>query len=203
MAYPRGKQRGRYHRIPDVISLLGRTLFRITGWRLEGWPPDLSHYVLIGYPHTSNWDFILFLMAYPMLGRRFRFMGKDALFKPFWGWFMRAVGGIAIDRSGGLNTVDAMVRQVKASEQMALIVAPEGTRKHTAQWRTGFYYIALGAEIPLVMAALNYREKTITVSEPKTLSGDFEADVAEIRAFFKGAVGRYPESEGGIVMEAS
>jgi 1-acyl-sn-glycerol-3-phosphate acyltransferase len=166
--------------------------FRLAGWHVDGTLPDLSKYVIIGAPHTSNWDFILFLGVVLYLKANVRFMGKAELFNNPFGWFFHWSGGIPVDRSKSSGLVEQMVDACNRSEKFILTIAPEGTRHGVKEWKRGFYHIAKGAGIPIVMAKVDGRHKTMRMGEIFYPTGDVEADMRTIQDAFKGLVGINP-----------
>lgn len=170
---------------------------RAFGWRFEGAFPNHERFVVIVAPHTSNWDFLVLLAAKWALMLDVRWMGKDALFKPPLGWFMRAIGGMAIERDATNNVVDRSVRAFGERRQLVLVLAPEGTRKRVEHWKTGFWHIAHGAGVPIVCVALDYARHTIRLGPEFSAAGDDVAGgIATIRASFAGVTGRNPEGQG-------
>jgi 1-acyl-sn-glycerol-3-phosphate acyltransferase len=174
---------------PVVNSLLrglSRAGLRLTGWRLEGaLPAQAARCVIIGAPHTSNWDMPFTLMAAFALRLNVRWLGKASLFKPPFGGLMRWLGGMEVRRDQAENRVAAAVAVLQATrEPLQLVVSPEGTRARTTQWRTGFYYIALGAEIPIVLAYIDYPDKRVGLGPVFTPSADVDRDMAAIKAFY-------------------
>jgi 1-acyl-sn-glycerol-3-phosphate acyltransferase len=157
-----------------------------TGWRLEGHlPPEARKSVLIAAPHTSNWDLPYTLMVAFALGLQVRWMGKNSLFGFPFGGVMRWLGGIAVNREQSTNLVAASAQSIRAAQEpLQLIVPPEGTRSKTRYWKTGFYYIALGAVVPIVMAYMDYQRKVSGLGPVFTPTGDIERDMATIKAFY-------------------
>ena len=141
--------------LSGVFHILARIVMRLAGWRVEGSLPDLPKYVLIGAPHTSNWDFILFLGIIFSLRANVRFMGKAELFRSPIGFFFRYCGGIPVDRKKSTGLVDQMVEVCNKSKKFILVIAPEGTRYHVNEWKRGFHHIAQKANIPIVMAKID------------------------------------------------
>lgn len=170
-------------------------LLRLLGWRVEGFNPrQLDKYIIIVIPHTSNWDFPLGLLvrnAWEL--NEVKFLAKDSLFKPPLGWLFRWLGGYPVDRSKRHNYVDAVADIFDRHERFAITIAPEGTRSKVDRLRTGFYYIALKAKVPIIMAKFDFGNKVVTFSEPFWPTGDKEADFARIREFYKDAKGKNPE----------
>ena len=165
---------------------------RLVGWRVEGTLPDLPKYILIGAPHTSNWDFVLFLGVIFSLRANVRFMGKAELFRFPVGWFFRYCGGIPVDRKKSTGLVEQMVKACNESERFILTIAPEGTRHRVAEWKRGFYHIAESAGIPIVMAVVDGRHKTVRIGQVFHPTEDMEADMKAIKSVFEGVAGIKP-----------
>jgi 1-acyl-sn-glycerol-3-phosphate acyltransferase len=168
---------------------LARTIMRLTGWRIDGGLPDLPKFVLIGAPHTSNWDFLLFLGVIFSLQANVRFMGKAELFRFPIGWFFRYCGGVPVDRKKSTGLVDQMVKACNESEKFILVIAPEGTRHQVAEWKRGFYHIAKSAEIPIVMAVVDGKHKTVHLGQVFHPTENMEADLKTIKGVFEGVTG--------------
>lgn len=178
----------------NALSLhLGRAALHALGWRIEGALPDLPKLVAIVAPHTSNWDFVVGVAALFTLGVDVRFLGKDALFRWPLAPMMRWLGGIPVERSTSHDVVEQTVAQFARRERMILALTPEGTRRKVERWRTGFYYIALGAHVPIVPIAFDWGRKTIRIGAPFTPTGTLEADLDALAAFYSGVQGRRPE----------
>ena len=174
---------------PVVNTLLrwGSLAFlKLAGWRIEGaLPADAGKSVLIAAPHTSNWDLPYTLMTAFVLGLHPYWMGKASIFRAPFGPVMRWLGGIAVNREQSSNLVAASVAALKAADgPVQLIVPPEGTRSKTRHWKTGFYYIAVGAEVPILLAYMDYANKRAGLGPAFRPSGDIERDMAEIKAFY-------------------
>ncbi len=172
------------------ISIL---LLKISGWRTEGTLPDIPKFVMIAAPHTSNWDFpIMMFIAFKLRGKLY-WMGKDTIFrKPFEG-FLKWLGGIPIDRSRSSNVVGQMVDKFHETDRLILTIPPSGTRKRVKKWKSGFYRIASGANVPVVLGFLDFKRKTGGIGPVVTLTGDMEQDMKGIRAFYSNIAGKYPE----------
>jgi len=165
---------------------------RLAGWHVDGNLPDLPKFVLIGAPHTSNWDFILFLGVIFSLRANVRFMGKAELFRFPIGWFFRYCGGVPVDRKKSTGLVEQMVKVCNESETFILTIAPEGTRHHVVEWKRGFYHIAKSAGIPIVMAVVDGKHKTVHIGQVFHPTENIEADMKSIQGFFMGIVGIHP-----------
>ena len=174
---------------PVVNTLLrGFSVFflKVTGWKVQGrLPTNAQKSVLIAAPHTSNWDLPLTLMVAFSLRLNVYWMGKESLFKPPFRALMMWLGGVPVDRSKSTNLVAASVEAIRAADgPMQLIVPPEGTRSKTRYWKTGFYYIAAGAQVPIVMAYMDYSKKMAGLGPVFLPTGDVDADMAQIKAFY-------------------
>lgn len=149
--------------------------------------------VIVGAPHTSNWDFLVFLGTLHARGRRARFIGKRSLFRWPLGGLMRALGGVPVDRTARQDLVGQIVEQVHANDDFLLIVAAEGTRARNTHWHTGFYQIALRAGIPIVCAGPDYPARRGVFGPTIEPTGDFERDMAPAFAFFRTLKPRHPD----------
>ncbi|HEY1015728.1 MAG TPA: lysophospholipid acyltransferase family protein [Herpetosiphonaceae bacterium] len=182
-----------------LISWLARQALRLVGWRIEGQPPELKKFVVIGAPHTSNWDTAIMIAAGLYYGVRIHWLGKETLFKKPWGRLLMWLGGVPTRRGTNENAVDQAAAAFAGSESFVLVVAPEGTRGKASYWKTGFYYIAHAAQVPILFAYIDYRRKVVGVS-PELLypSGDIEADFAVIREFYSKVTPKFPAKMGQI-----
>lgn len=164
------------------------------GWKLVGnFPSHLKKYVVIAAPHTSWQDFPIAILARNSSGEKINFIGKNSLFKGPFGWIFKSLGGAPVDRSKNNNLVDAIVDIFDSREQFRLGLSPEGTRKKVEKWKTGFYYIAKGAKVPIVLATLDFGQKQVKVSEPYYPTDDKEKDFAYFHSFYEGVKGKKPE----------
>jgi len=176
--------------LAEVWRLLCTAYLKLSGWRMRGdWPVHLPKMVLIAAPHTSNWDGINMLAAAGYYRVPLRWMGKKELTQGPFGGIVRWLGCVPVDRTGGGDLVRDMKDAFAASTRLVLAVAPEATRAATKGWKTGFYYIALAAEAPLVMSVLDYGAKTITIAGSLMPSGDYDRDLPLIKAHYDGAAG--------------
>ncbi|WP_345112095.1 lysophospholipid acyltransferase family protein [Candidatus Villigracilis vicinus] len=181
--------------ISPILRLISNSLMRLSGWRVEGKLPNLPKYLIIGAPHTSNWDFLLFLGVIFRLKADVRYMGKAELFRSPFGWFFYWCGGIPVDRSKSSGLVEQMVDASKRSDKFILTIAPEGTRHGVKEWKRGFYHIAKGAELPIVTAKVDGKNKAMRVGDIFHLTEDMEADMKSIQEMFKGMVGVNPRKK--------
>ena len=177
---------------------LARWLLGLFGWRVDSPGLPGGQGVILVYPHTSNWDFVIGLLAKWSLGIELRFWGKDSLFKaPLLGRWMRWIGGVAVDRSSPHGIVADTVHQMQAAaargERFWLAAAPEGTRSLTAGWRTGAYQVAVQAGVPVGLAYFDFEQRRVSLTRFLTLSGDVQADFAAFADYLGPRVGRRPE----------
>jgi 1-acyl-sn-glycerol-3-phosphate acyltransferase len=178
--------------LTGIYHSFAKIMLRLAGWHIEGTLPDLPKFVLIGAPHTSNWDFVLFLGVIFSLRANVRFMGKAELFRFPIGWFFRYCGGVPVDRKKSTGLVEQMVKASNESEKFILTIAPEGTRHHVQEWKRGFYHIAKSAGIPIVMAVVDGKHKTVRIGQVFQPTEDIEADMKVIQGFFTGVIGIHP-----------
>lgn len=172
----------------------------LTGWRFEGTKPPERRYVLLAFPHTTNWDGLLLVALTQRIGLHLSWMIKDEWTRGPAGGLLRRVGAIGIDRSKSHHVVDAMIDQFKRSDELVLGIPPEGTRHRTEYWKSGFYHIALGASVPVVPGYIDYSRKRGGLGPALHMTGDVRADMDRIRAFYaeKAPVARFPENVGPI-----
>ncbi|MCC6895969.1 MAG: lysophospholipid acyltransferase family protein [Anaerolineae bacterium] len=182
------------------MSWLARFIFWVVGWKVTGKVPNFPKMLLIGVPHTSNWDGAIFYVFSLAIRTHIKFIGKHTLFKFPFGGLMRFAGGIPVNRSTTLNAVDQIVDQFNQHERMAVIVAPEGTRSLTKHWKTGFYYIALKAQVPIVLGYVDYSRKEVGLGPNFMPTGNIVEDFKIIQAFYADKVGRHPEKQGPVVL---
>ncbi len=162
-------------------------LYRLRGWRIEGQLPSAKKFVLVGAPHTSNWDFALFLGAIDALGIRPSYLGKHSLFRWPLRRFMLDMGGIPVDRTTRAHYVDHVVAAFTDRAALVLVIAPEGTRHSNGRWKSGFYHIAKGAVVPIVLARIDRPRRVIQIGPATLPSGDYRADLARIAEFYRSA----------------
>ncbi|HJS20011.1 MAG TPA: lysophospholipid acyltransferase family protein [Anaerolineales bacterium] len=179
-----------------VLSTLyhhyAKFMMRRFGWQVQGKLPDLPKFILVGAPHTSNWDFVLFLGVIFSLRANVRFMAKAEAFRFPFGWFFRYCGGVPVDRRKSTGLVEQMIRKCNESGKFILTIAPEGTRHQVVEWKRGFYHIAKGAGIPIVMAVVDGKHKTVRIGQVFHPTDDMETDIKTIQGYFAGIVGINP-----------
>ena len=181
-----------------MLKRITRGILRLFGWRIVGELPPHPKMVVIGSPHTSNWDFPLAMLTAPALGVKIRWLGKHTLFKGPFGWFFRVMGGIPVDRSRAQGTIRQTVDAFREAEELVLVITPEGTRSKRDHWKSGFYRIAHAAQVPVVLVGVSGFEKSIVVG-PDVIPGD---DIGEfmdwVRAFYADYRGVIPQKSGPI-----
>jgi 1-acyl-sn-glycerol-3-phosphate acyltransferase len=186
-------------RKPSLLSRAVRALimwlYRRYGWTAKGEIPEPRRFVIIAAPHTSNWDFVYYIGLTQTLGIMPHFMAKTALFRWPMGNFMLDMGGVPVDRKKGGNYVQAMIDEFATRDEFMLTIAPEGTRGSVKQWKTGFYHIALGAGVPMVVGMMDYGKKTGGLGPAIWPTGDYEADMAKVAELYSGVTAKHPERQ--------
>jgi 1-acyl-sn-glycerol-3-phosphate acyltransferase len=183
-------------RKPSFASrLLRRVLvgmYRRNGWKAFGEIPSSHKFVLIAVPHTSNWDFVYFIGLTQELGIAPNFMGKKSLFRWPWTNFMLDMGGVPVARGSNQNYVQQMIDEFARRDEFMLTIAPEGTRGSVQAWKTGFYHIAMGAGVPIVIGMMDYATKTGGLGPAIWPTGDYKADMAKVAEYYRKVTPRYP-----------
>ena len=171
--------------LKTVLRWVSIILLRILGWKTQGKiPKDLKKCVMIAAPHTSNWDLPFTLMTAFALNAKVYWMGKNQIFKPPYRGLIMWMGGIPVDRSKSTNMVQASIDAIKSNDQLFLIVPPEGTRSKVTYWKTGFYHIAQGAGVPILMGFLDFQKKTSGIAGTYMTTGDIEVDMNYIKSIY-------------------
>jgi 1-acyl-sn-glycerol-3-phosphate acyltransferase len=178
---------------PAFLRWLGRAALRVTGWRIAGaWPP-MPRFVVIVAPHTSNWDFPLGLAAMFALGLPIHWLGKHTIFRgplrPLLSW----LGGEPVDRSAPEGLVAVVAARFDSEPRYLLALSPEGTRRRTEGWKTGFYRIAREAGVPIVPVAFDYQRRSIDIMEPIWPGPDAAAEITRLRRLYRREMARYPD----------
>jgi len=177
---------------------LAMIVLRISGWRQVGRLPDLPKYVAIGAPHTSWWDGLFGLAIAFAYRVRFYWLAKNSVFRWPFGPVLRWLGGIPVDRGGKHDLVGQCVRAFQSSDRFILALLPEGTRRRVESWKSGFYHIARGANVPVVLGFLDYPKRIGGVGALIALTGNVTADMAAIRSFYASKTGKHPDRTGPI-----
>ena len=162
-------------------------LYQLRGWRIDGTLPPDKKFIIAGAPHTSNWDFAIFLGAVDQLGVRPSYLGKHSLFRWPLKRFMLDMGGIPVDRSKRANYVEQVVAEFARRDTLALVIAPEGTRHSDGRWKSGFYHIAMGAGVPIVPAWIDRGRRRAGIGPAIQPSGDYRADLKRLAEFYRAA----------------
>ena len=184
-----------------VAYWLSRLWLRLLGWEVKGTIPPYAKFVLVGAHHTSNWDFFIALPVLYVYRIKVYWMGKDSLFKWPVGGIMRALGGIAIDRSSPQGMVAQMAQRFREAESLVVAIPAKGTRSKRKYWKSGFYHIAREAGVPVVCGTLDYSTKTAYLGYSFEPTGDIKADMDKVREFFAPVHGKYPELEDNIILK--
>ena len=186
---------------PLLKTLLrfGSALYlKVAGWQLTGEIPAARRFVMIAAPHTSNWDLPMTLALVFAFRLKVYFLAKHTLFRPPFGLLLRWLGGIPVDRSKANNLVERAAEQFSIHNDLILIVPPEGTRKRVRFWKSGFYHIACGAKVPIVLGFIDFKRKVAGFGGTYVPSGNFDADLTEIQSFYEGITGKNPDMTSEI-----
>jgi 1-acyl-sn-glycerol-3-phosphate acyltransferase len=179
------------------MKWLSETYCRLTGWEIVGRPPDEPKFVAIGYPHTSNWDFFVYLAVIGHFGLKTRFLMHEGLFVGPLGWLLRRWGGIPVQ--GGTKAIVAtLVAAFNEADVLCLAVAPEGTRAGGSKWKTGFWRIADGADVPVAMAFVDRKTRQMGFGPSLKIDGDIDGWMVKARAFYADKQGLKPQNRGPI-----
>jgi len=170
--------------LTPLLRWLAIAILKISGWHARGKELEQQRFVLIGAPHTSNWDFPLMLLVVLKLRLQVFWMGKHTLFPWGFGWLMKWLGGIPINRAASHNVVRQTVEQYRQHDQLVVLIPPEGTRSKVDSWKTGFYHIASIAEVPILLGYVDADKKEAGIADFFNPTGDLENDMRAIRAFY-------------------
>ncbi len=187
--------------LTPMIRVLAKGCLRLSGWKVEAGALISPPCVLIGAPHTSNWDLLLLLLALLDLRLDAFWLGKHTLFRFPYGCFMRWLGGLPVVRDKSLNQVTQTAQLLALHPDRILCLAPEGTRRKVAQWRSGFYHIAVQADVPIVMAVIDAKEKVLRVIGEFHPTGDIAHDLPRIQRHYLGFCGLRPENAMSISID--
>ncbi|MFD2244895.1 1-acyl-sn-glycerol-3-phosphate acyltransferase [Pontibacter ruber] len=176
-------------------KFLSKLLFKVSGWKLVGnLTPENRRCVMVAAPHTSNWDFIYARAAFYLMEAPIRFTIKKEFMRFPFGGLLKSMGALPVDRSKNTRMVDAMISIIKQTKgDMCVLVTPEGTRKYQPRWRMGFYHVAVGAGVPIVLGYLDYAKKEAGIGPTIYPTGDIDADMEKILAFYRTKTAKYPE----------
>lgn len=186
-------------RIPTWLARLCRWLLKLGGWEVIGQPPQAQKFIMIAAPHTSYWDLFIMLAVAWSLHVRLSWLSADKFFWGPHGWLFKKWGGIPVNRNSRNNIVQQVINAINAHDYIAIAISPEGTTKKLDHWRTGFYWMAEGANIPILFSFLDYANKRTGVRDELFWpTGDIEADLEEIRSFYGPIKGKYPHKYSDI-----
>ncbi|HAT28234.1 MAG TPA: glycerol acyltransferase [Gammaproteobacteria bacterium] len=180
--------------ITPLLRVIAIVILKLTGWKAVGEEIGNPRFVLIAAPHTSNWDFLLMLLVVLKLRLELYWMGKNSLFPFGFGWLMRWLGGISIDRAKSHNVVNETVRQYREHESMVILIPPEGTRSKVTTWKSGFYHIANNANVPIMMGYIDAATKEAGLADLFHPTGNLKQDIREIRVFYSKKIGLRAEN---------
>ncbi len=180
------------------MKWLSMRYIQLTGWRFVGSPPNCPKMVIVGFPHTSNWDFFLFLGALSYFDLKVNFLAKAPLFRGPFGYLMRRWGGIPVDDSGPQSLVDSAIKTFNDRDEMILVVTPEGTRARVESWKTGFWRIAEGADVPVAMAFIDAETKTVGFGPGEKIAGDPVSWIRFAADFYADKGGLRPQNRGPV-----
>lgn len=173
---------------------LGCTLMRLMGWRIVGSPPNEPKMMVVAIPHTSNWDGVILLIAMLAAGLDLRWVAKHTLFRGLTGKILRWAGGVSVNRAMAKDFVSSVAQTYRDSDSLALVIAPEGTRKPTARWKTGFHRIAQKAQVPIVIGYMDYATKSVGFGPGMDASDDFDSYVEQMAHFLRDVKPRHPKN---------
>jgi len=181
--------------------VLARSIMGLCGWKTTGKIPSNEKFILIGEPHTSNWDFLLMFGAAWSMRLKVSWIGKNTIFRKPFGTLMRKFGGIPLDRSARHNVVSQTAELFKTKSKLVVVIGPSGTRSRREYWKSGFYWIAHTAQVPILCGHLDFVNKTVHVGLSFVPTGNIKEDMDRIRKFYKDIRGKYPELETPIRLE--
>lgn len=177
-----------------MMRPIAKIYFWLSGWKLEGeLDPQVKKCIMIGAPHTSNFDFGYSRAALYMMKRPVKYLIKEELMKAPWGLFFKATGGISVQRDKSKNLVNHMVELLNRSEELVILLSPEGSRKLKGKWKTGFYHAAMQAKVPIVLSSLDYKKKIAHVGLAFHPSGDYHKDMQQVIEYYRHITPRFPE----------
>lgn len=188
--------------VSPFLRLVALFLMKVYGWKKDGTLPDIKKYVLVVAPHTSNWDLFFGIIIAFSYRLDVYYMAKHQLFRFPFGHIMKFLGGIRIDRSHAGNTVEQTIRKFNENERLVIAIPPEGTRSKGAGWKSGFYHIAHGAGVPILLAFIDYAKKAAGVSRLLYTTGDIQADMDIIRETYANVTGKFNDQKNDIRIDA-
>lgn len=169
-------------------------LNKILGWKVINTLPDASKCIIVVAPHTSNWDFIIGKLAYSSIGRTANFLIKKEWFIFPFNLFFKSIGGIPVERSKNNSMTGFLTAEFEKHNKLHLAITPEGTRKPVKEWKKGFYFIAVKANVPILLIGLDYSKKEASLLDLFYPSGDYKTDIVKIKSYYKDIKGKHPEN---------
>lgn len=190
----------RQHQIPKEVprtnnrvgQLIGSLILKAFGWQVTGEFPQSAKFIAAVAPHTSNWDFVIAIAVKFKLGLQVKFLGKHSIFVGPFAYILKRMGGIPVDRRATNGIVNQVTRIFHEQDALILGLAPEGTRKYTQQWKTGFIYMAYSANVPIVPMLIDYRSKTFVILPAMTVTDDVPAELIRIKQQYPKSAAKYP-----------
>ncbi len=181
-----------------MLRFFAKIILKLIGWHVDITVPEEKKFILIGAPHTSNWDFPLTLLAFWTIDLKIYWVGKIQMFRGPLHYLFTALGGIPVDRSSSHGFIEQIAEKFKHTEKIVLTIAPEGTRSKTRYWKSGFYYIALTANVPICLGYIDYKTRTLGFKQLLYPTGSIDADIKIISDFYQSFRGKNPEKQGPV-----
>lgn len=181
-----------------MLKFFSKTILKLTGWHLHIVLPEEKKFILIGAPHTSNWDFPLALLVFWTVDLKIYWVAKSQMFRGPLHRLFTALGGIPVDRSSSHGFINQIAEKFNDKDEIALTIAPEGTRAKTEYWKSGFYHIAVAANVPICFGYIDYQRRTLGFKQLIYPCGNIEADMIVIADFYKNIKGKCPQNQGPV-----
>ena len=178
------------------MGWIARTIAKTIGWKIKSTPAKVDKSLVVVMPHTSNWDFPLGLLTRAVIDVDIKYMAKSTLFKPPFGWIMKKLGGYPVVRDRSTRLVDQIAQIIRDEDSIHVCITPEGTRSHVNHIKTGFWYIADLADVPLFLCQFDFKNKVVDFGEPYYLTGDIMKDLKVVYDRFEGVQGKIPANSG-------
>jgi len=184
-----------------MLKMFSKIILKLIGWHVDVTLPEEKKFVLIGAPHTTNWDLPLALLCFWSIPINITWVAKKQLFIGPLNYFFRTLGGVPVDRSVSTGFIEQVAQQFQDRDEMIFALAPEGTRSKTEYWKTGFYYIALTAKVPVCLGYIDFPTRTIGFGKVLYPSGDIEKDFEQIKLFYADKKGKHPYNQGPVAIK--
>ncbi|MBL4712411.1 MAG: lysophospholipid acyltransferase family protein [Gammaproteobacteria bacterium] len=185
-----------------MLKIFAKSFLKLIGWQLEITLPEEKKFILIGAPHTSNWDFPLALLVFWTLDLKINWVAKAQMFRGPLHYLFTALGGIPVDRSKSHGFINQIAERFTNEKEMVLSIAPEGTRSKTQYWKSGFYHIAIAADVPICLGYIDYQHRKLGFAQLIYPSGDIEKDMLIIANFYKNIKGKRPQNQSDIKIKS-